>query len=170
MSSDLAKHSRALTNQVLQEMVKGMIQELSDRLSGEHVEFWTTDEAKERCLRIVSKIGGPNEKRRAQALFLDPATTDADNLFWQSSRYTKAFIPILPIHLYPEDGAALMPTTPRPILLPFPPKYLPGHPLPREHVGPCRTSSRAVITKANPRLTAHTVQSMLWGARLDGLR
>ncbi|KAK0447048.1 hypothetical protein EV421DRAFT_1706798 [Armillaria borealis] len=166
MSSDLAKHSRALTNQVLQEMVKGMIQELSDRLPGEHVEFWTTNEAKERCLRIVSKIGGPNEKRRAQALFLDPATTDAENLFWQSSRYAKAFIPILPIHLYPKDGTALMRTTPVPSFF---------HSLQNTCLdilslentsAPARTSSRAVITKANPRLTAHTVHSMLWGARL----
>ncbi|KAK0484532.1 hypothetical protein IW261DRAFT_1667877 [Armillaria novae-zelandiae] len=163
ISSDLAKHSRALTNQVLQEMVKGMIQEISDRLPGDNVEFWTTEEAKERCLRIVSKIGGPNEKRRAQALFLDPATTDAENLFWQSSRYAKAFIPILPIHLYPEDGA-LMPTTPVPSFF---------HSLRNTCLDilslentSAHTSSRAVITKANPRLTAHTVQSMLWGARL----
>ncbi|KAK0219684.1 hypothetical protein EDD85DRAFT_960873 [Armillaria nabsnona] len=163
MSSDLAKHSRALTNQVLQEMVKGMIQELSDRLPGEYMEFWTTVEAKERCLRIVSKIGGPNEKRRAQALFLDP---DTENLFWQSSRYAKAFIPILPIHLYPEDRALLMPTTPVPSFF---------HSLQNTCLdilslentsAPAGTSSRAVITKANPRLTAHTVQSMLWGARL----
>ncbi|KAK0224063.1 hypothetical protein IW262DRAFT_871822 [Armillaria fumosa] len=166
MSSDLAKHSRALTNQVLQEMVKGMIQEISDRLPGDDVEFWTTDEAKERCLRIVSKIGGPNEKRRAQALFLDPATTDAENLFWQSSRYAMAILPILPIHLYPEDGAALMPATPVPFFF---------HSLQNTCLdilslenmsAPTGTSSRAVITKANPRLTAHTVQSMLWGARL----
>ncbi|KAK0214288.1 hypothetical protein EDD85DRAFT_924506 [Armillaria nabsnona] len=154
MSSDLAKHSRALTNQVLQEMVKGMIQELSDRLRGR---------AKERCLRIVSKNWRPNEKRRAQALFLDP---DTENLFWQSSRYAKAFIPILPIHLYPEDRALLMPTTPVPSFF---------HSLQNTCLdilslentsAPAGTSSRAVITKANPRLTAHTVQSMLWGARL----
>ncbi|SJL10638.1 uncharacterized protein ARMOST_14029 [Armillaria ostoyae] len=166
MSSDLAKHSRALTNQVLQEMVKGMIQELSDRLPGDDVEFWTTDEAKECCLRIVSKIGGPNEKRRAQALFLDPATTDAENLFWQSSRYAKAFIPILPIHLYPKDGTALMRTTPVPSFF----RSLQNTCLDilslENTSAPARTSSRAVITKANPRLTAHTVQSMLWGARL----
>lgn len=166
MSDDLAKHSRALTNQVLQEMVKGMIQELSDRLPGDNVEFWTTNEAKERCQRIVSKIGGPNEKRRAQALFLDPAATDAENLVWQSSRYAKAFIPILPIHIYSEDGATLMPTAPVPSFF---------HSLQNTCLdilslentkAPTRTSSRAVITKANPRLTAHTVQSMLWGARL----
>ncbi|KAK0205490.1 hypothetical protein DFS33DRAFT_1258434 [Desarmillaria ectypa] len=163
-SSDLAKHSRALINQVLQEMVKGMIQEFSDRLPEDYVEFWTTDEAKERCLRIVSKIGGPNEKRRAQALFLDPATTDAENLYWQSSRYTKALIPILPIRLYPENGAPLMPTTPVPSFF---------HSLQNTCLdilslenASVRTSSKAVITKANPRLTAHTVQSMLWGARL----
>lgn len=163
-SSDLAKHSRALTNQVLQEMVKGMIQELKDRLPEEEeesVEFWTTDEAKERCLRIVTKIGGPNEKRRARALFLDPATTGAEDLYWQSSRHPKAMIPILPIRLY---GASHKPTTPVPSFF---------HSLQNTCVdilslenASARTSSRAVITKANPRLTAHTVQSLLWGARL----
>lgn len=166
MSSDLAKHSRALTNQLLQEMVKGMIQEISDLLPGVDVEFWTTNEAKERCLRIVSKIGGRNEKRRAQALFLDPATTDAEDLFWQSSRYARAFIPILPIHLYPEEGATLLPTAPVPSFF---------HSLQNTCLdilslenmsAPTGTNSRAVITKANPRLTAHTVKSMLWGARL----
>ena len=72
----IAKHSRALSNQALQEMRRGLLHELRDRLSAvsglelQNVEFWTTPEARDRCLRIVlSKIGGPHEKRRAAALF-----------------------------------------------------------------------------------------------------
>ncbi|KAJ3545944.1 hypothetical protein NMY22_g2248 [Coprinellus aureogranulatus] len=76
----LATHSRALTHQLLGEMGQSMIQEIRDRIDEawpdgiQDVEFWITTEARDRCLRIVSKIGALNEKRRAYALFcIDPS-------------------------------------------------------------------------------------------------
>ncbi|KAF5340035.1 hypothetical protein D9611_012428 [Ephemerocybe angulata] len=108
---DLATHSRALTNQLLGEMGRSMIQEIRDRISqsavGGATEFWVTTEARDRCLRIVSKIGAVNEKRRAFALFcLDPSDptqtiplAEAEALFWLGSRFNRA-IPLFPLHFH----------------------------------------------------------------------
>ena len=201
---DLAKHSRALTNQLLQEMGKGLLQEIHDKIlamtSSQKVEFWTTPEARDRCLRIVSKIGGPNEKRRAFALFSMPGPGSsspnetltlgqAEDQYWQNSRYPSKFIPLFPLRLYPasanDDRAALLATlspSETPLRLKFhkdlgktcedilAQETIP-HPraLPEDLVNTPDDSGeiqRAIVTKANPRLTAHTVQSMLWGADL----
>ena len=121
LPDDLIKHSRALTNQLLQEMGKGLLQEIRDRIStlcakeddptNVKVTFWTTPEARDRCLRIISKIGGVNEKRRAHALFCyDIAGRDAvipleeaKRLYWQDSRFDSDYIPLLPIHFFPTN-------------------------------------------------------------------
>lgn len=189
---DLITHARALTNQLLQEMSAGLLQELHARIAAAGplagVTFWTTAEARERCLRIVAKIGGVYEKRRARALFcLAPDTeapiplADAQRLYWQDSRFAPGFIPLLPIQIYtaPSPGA-LAPADPvararrarssfgaalshvcTDILAqetPASPSALRAEPL--------AEIQRAAVTKANPRLTAHTVQSMRWGAEL----
>jgi hypothetical protein len=122
LPNDLIKHSRALTNQLLQEMGKGLLQEMHNRLSAfctddstkPKVTFWTTPEARDRCLRIISKIGGVHEKRRAHALFCydtgGRATIPLDEairLYWQDSRFEPNFVPLLPVHLYPTSS---MPT------------------------------------------------------------
>ena len=122
LPNDLIKHSRALTNQLLQEMGKGLLQEMHNRLSPfctddptrPKVTFWTTPEARDRCLRIISKIGGVHEKRRAHALFCyDTGTTggratipldEAIRLYWQDSRFEPNFVPLLPIQLYPTSS------------------------------------------------------------------
>jgi len=227
---DLIKHARALTNQLLQEMGKGMLQEIYDRLqsssssggdSGPKVTFWTTAEARERCLRIVSKIGGVHEKRRALALFrVKPSTgsssggselslDEASRLYWQDSRFSVNFIPLLPIHIFPSsisgadaitDAIHLNPyletfakqpkcdfglelakvcidilaqeTVPHPRALPEElvqplasiPLVVDGDLSSTPHTQP--ELQRAMVTKASPRLTAHTVQSMQWGAQL----
>ncbi|KAJ6541712.1 hypothetical protein B0H19DRAFT_1174334 [Mycena capillaripes] len=107
ISQDIAKHSRALTTHILQEMGKGLLQEIHDKLTDADpsikVEFWTSEEARERCMRIVTRIGGDNEVRRAEALFPpDPVSVaEAEARFWQDSRYPANFIPLLPIRLYP---------------------------------------------------------------------
>ncbi|KAJ7148024.1 hypothetical protein C8R46DRAFT_540646 [Mycena filopes] len=110
ISQDIVKHSRALTTHILQEMGKGLLQEIHDKLfrdadpSAPKVEFWTSDEARERCMRIVSRIGGDREVRRAEAMFpadADLPLADAEALFWQGSRYPANFLPLLPIRLYP---------------------------------------------------------------------
>ncbi|KAJ2930649.1 hypothetical protein H1R20_g6449, partial [Candolleomyces eurysporus] len=211
---DLATHSRALTNQLLQEMSRSMIQEIKDRI--EHrgtseipnpissVEFWVTTEARDRCLRIVSKIGAVNEKRRAYALFcLDPSDPSqhipldhAERLFWLNSRFDRT-LPLFPLHFHsseslPPDSSLLdsragrhpffksLATTcqhildqetmphPRAVQEKFISRPTPFPPSPHDPVDFTGNAEiqRATVTKANPRLTAHTVESMLWGAEL----
>lgn len=192
------KQARALTRQLLQEMVRGMIQEIHDQLSAvtdgdfSTVEFWATPETRSRCLLIVNKIGGVNEKRRVHALL-----NHGDDLergiqsYWKGSRYPAQFIPLLPIKFFPTSS------DPEPALVlgrdaysKFNPaaftkvlkkmcEYILAHevmPDPRtlNGTGSARNQNdddageiqRAAVTKVNPRLTAHTVQSMLWGAEL----
>lgn len=81
---------RALASQLKQEMRFGLVDDLDElislscRVQGvpvEDVEFWTTQEAKDRCAGIVAAIGGPNEKQRAAQIF----NTGSD--FWSGSRY-----------------------------------------------------------------------------------
>jgi hypothetical protein len=114
---DTVKHSRAMVSQALQEMDRGLIQEIHNQLafavkqsssdpnspvpSMSSVEFWTTSEARTRCLRIVSKIGGPNEKRRAQALFFPSSSAEQIDNYWHGSRFARDFIPIPPVHVFP---------------------------------------------------------------------
>ena len=210
----LGKHSRALANQALQEMNRGLLHEVRDRLSAvaspglANVEFWTTPEARDRCLRIVlSKIGGRNEKRRAAALFpeADTPLSQAEERYWMGSRYPRAFLPLIPIRVFEasvpgadiepptlsDDGRALSPffkvlartcrdilaqetiPDPRTLSNPRSSRASPavvgegseGMPTPDEDE-PAENEieiERAAVTKTNPRLTAHTVQSMLWG-------
>ncbi|KAJ7747928.1 hypothetical protein DFH07DRAFT_830594 [Mycena maculata] len=190
---DPTKQARALTSQIQQEMLQEMgrgalFQELHTRLSplfgSQPLQFWTTAEARDRFVRIVSKIGGPGEKRRADILFA-AASTDAEAQFWAGSRYPPGFIPLLPVRIYseehppPNDAAErpqffrLMERTCRGILAqeasaPASPK---SNERSNERVlysnnGYRRNldSERATVTRANARLTAHTVQSMLCGA------
>ncbi|KAG6852306.1 hypothetical protein C0991_001073 [Blastosporella zonata] len=205
--SDLAKHSRALTNQLLQEMGKGLLQELHDKISAfppsTNVKFWTTPEARDRCLRIIIKIGGTSEKRRAHALFWNVSVLlpdvvleneeKAEELYWLDSRYPSRFVGLFPIHLYEYPSAPSISNTTQSNSVANLPRFFRDlgqtcrdilaqetipHPraLPEElvstndpidhgtsHIGEIQ---RAIVTKANPRLTAHTVQSLLLGAEL----
>ena len=197
---DLIKHARALTNQLLQEMGRGMLQEIHEKIRGSNVVFWTTPEARDRCLRIVSKIGGVHEKRRSRALFClamdgsdatEISVEDAEKLYWQDSRFARNFVPLLPIRIFPaaslddvDLSSSSIPRYPRSefalslsevckdILaqetMPHPRSRstttLPAH-QPDDTESPLEIQ-RASVTKANPRLTAHTIQSMRWGAQL----
>jgi hypothetical protein len=174
---DVNKHSRALINQLLQEIGKSMLQEMSERLASAvpgpgKIQFWTTPEAKERCLRIVEKIGGEREKRRAKCLF---ASADHADNFWQGSRFPNQFIPLLPIQLYPfnvpnrasitaEHGIdALVRDDSFFFVLEDTCTAI----LATEQSNDVNEDAgRAAPMKANSRLTAHTVRSLLWGARL----
>lgn len=247
---DLATHSRALRNQLLQEMSKSMIHELRDRFSSipgygrvdlngslPPVEFWTTTEARDRCLRIVSKIGGVNEKRRAYSLFcLNPSSPrqpipvpEAEKCFWEGSRFEHGSLPLFPLHFHSSDimkGSPLLDqrekrrsfmkglaqtckdildqentksgngrndfisqatafptsvdaasnqcsTTPNIDYLASEPgrgldsqsasSHKPG--IHRKEDQDCEIP-RATVMKANAKLTAHTVESLLWGAEL----
>ena len=203
---DSSQHSRALAEQQQQEMQKGMLQEIHERLlaclaaanagGSSHpavttphsqgaplpVEFWTTPEARDRCLRIVSKIGGPAEKRRAAALFStssvdDTSATEQEAMYWADSRFPCGFLPFSPIRVFsaPEPESPPPPAdegffhaleaTCRALLAPHP------------HVSPVTIevageelepeegeTQRASVLRTNARLTTHTVQSMLCGA------
>ena len=236
LPQDLATHSRALTHQLLGEMGRSMIQEIRSRIDEARpgttpdVEFWITTEARDRCIRIVSKIGAINEKRRAYALFcIDPSDTSqrlslekAEEVFWQNSRFNKT-LPLFPLRFHssslpPENSIFAdrvnrhsffkelastcqhildQETIPHPNSRPSPQFQFisqrtpfPSHPSQHydasgnaiQNSEPLTAISdppmvdlagsadeeiqRAVVTKANPRLTAHTVESMLWGAEL----
>ncbi len=190
------KQARALTRQLLQETSRGMIQEIHDQLvqvtDGDlsSVEFWTTPEARSRCLLIVNKIGGANEKRRVAALLNHGEDLqDGIQSYWKGSRYLSQYIPLLPLKYFPSSSEPTwmsgQDTYNKHKLSPFSRilKQTCEHILAQEVIPDPRTIDgtdhaqdqqedgdweiqRAVVTKANPRLTAHTVQSMLWGAEL----
>lgn len=192
------KQARALTRQLHQEMSKGMIQEIHDQLvqvtgSGDlsSVEFWTTPEARSRCLLIVNKIGGAGEKRRVAALLNRSEDLEGGiRSYWKGSRYSSQYIPLLPLKYFPSssdpDPALVLgqDTYTNLKLSPFTKvlKQTCEQILAQEVIPDPRTTNganlaqgqdegdweiqRAAVTKVNPRLTAHTVQSMLWGAEL----
>jgi len=205
LPKDLAKQSQALTNQLLQEMGRGLIQEMHDRIAARSssvgspmaVKFWTTPEARDRCLRIASKIGGPSEKRRAHALLSSVSSIsshestegEAEKSYWQDSRYPYKFLALFPINIYPPAAipdltsfpdtdssqplsrfSRILAKTCRDILaqetMPHP-RALPDE-LTTDRQSPYDAVEiqRATVTRANPRLTAHTVLSLLWGAEL----
>ena len=236
---EMGKHSRALANQAKQEMENAILEEMHDRLletvrlvhgnalSLKDVEFWTTAEARARCLRIASKVSGTRERERAKALLFSPAITatasseDASSpeaelkaasaLYWGSSRYEEGYLPLLPVRIFPQyQGEFLSPcdaeSSPLPRsaffnrlaktcahilaqdIIPHP-RSLPSSIVSNIPVSPCLNPDsgsgadapelgglslmddhggeiqRATVTKANTKLTAHTVESLLEGAR-----
>lgn len=173
---EVSKHARALSMQCLQEMKRGLVDEVVGRLRGDRVEFWTTEEARDRCIQIVEKIGGENERRRARAMF--PGHEDDDiarcqEEFWRGSRYPASyFFSLLPIRTHglreiegrvPRGVSSSslfwghLIQTCRYVLsdddAPHPRLY-------RKH----GEMERAKVTRVNTKLTVHTVASMLHGA------
>lgn len=169
VTEDAMEHCRALVEQASHEMDHGLVQTIHDRfLNHPHrdkIQFWTTQEAKERCLAIVSKIGGPGERSRAQALF----SSDNPQMFWEGSR-----IPV-------EQRPNLLPIQVLPDLLP--PPDVSTAPACTFHqqlaltcseilTRPTRQDARADDTEGKlpaptrfaARLSSHTVKSLLWGA------
>ncbi|KAF7329832.1 hypothetical protein MKEN_00246600 [Mycena kentingensis (nom. inval.)] len=185
-AAQVETQARALTNQIMQEMLQemgrgGMFQELHDRLLVHSlpVELWTTAEARERFLRIVDKIGGPAEKRRAAVLF-DASQDEAEERFWQGSRFPRAFITCLPIRVYSEEQAPSVPDR-GPFFVAMEKTCL--EILALEEANPVKAKNtkspaqysnngfrrnpdheRAKPTRANAKLMVHTVRSMLCGA------
>jgi hypothetical protein len=207
---DPTQHSRALVEQLQQEMQKGIFQEIHERLftcrrqlspddtthvpaslpeeAPPLVEFWTTPEARDRCLRIVAKVGGPAEKRRARALFptssvdggVSPSLSEQETQYWIDSRHQHGFLPIPPIRIFSTSEPPLLPSSSQPArffgALEATCRALlaaGGAPRPRatmesegegEGEGEGGEIQRAPVVRANARLTTHTVQSMLRGA------
>ena len=234
------KHSRALANQAKQEMESAILQEMHNRLlqtvrlfhgnasSLKDVEFWTTAEARTRCLRIASKISGTRERERAKALLFSPSLTSsapsdcgedfgaglkaASELYWRSSRYQEGYLPLPPVRIFPQtvspsdrlpssnDQSPSLPRSPffdqlvktcahilAQDITPHPralPSHITSDLTDSPSLNPSTTSDtdtpelerlsllddggeiqRATVTKANPKLTAHTVESLLEGAR-----
>ena len=201
LPKDLAKQSQALINQLLQEMGRGLIQEMHDRVAARSssvesptaVKFWTTPEARDRCLRIVSKIGGPSEKRRALALLSSVSheftEAVAEKSYWQDSRHPYKFLALFPINIYPPATIPDIASFPNPdssqplsrfsrLLAKTCGDILAQETMPHPRALPDELTTdrqspydaveiqRATVTRANPRLTAHTVLSLLWGAEL----
>jgi len=205
---DSTQHSRALAAQLQQEMDKGIFQEIHERLvtcqrqsspdGPTHdpvplpqgvpplVEFWTTSEARDRCLRIVDKIGGPTEKHRARALLptssvdggATPSLSEQEAQYWADSRHQRSFLSLLPIRIFstsdppsppssqPVKFFSALEATCRALLA------VGGAPHPRStesevmgaDEGEGGEIQRASVVRTNARLTTHTVQSMLYGA------
>ncbi|KAH9988072.1 hypothetical protein BJV74DRAFT_773566 [Russula compacta] len=183
-SLDTTQHSRALSEQLEQEMHKGILQEIRERLLAcrAQMTFWTTPEARDRCLRIVSKIGGPAERRRAHALFPMSSSVDSglsslveqEAQYWADSRYPRGFLPLLPIRVF--SAAELTP--------PSPPRagfysaleatchaLLAAGDMPHPRALESEVTGegggeirRASVVRTNIRLTTHTAQSLLSGA------
>ncbi|KAH9996287.1 hypothetical protein BJV77DRAFT_1059472 [Russula vinacea] len=197
---DPTQHSRALVEQLQQEMHRGIFQEIHERLftcrrqlrpddpthipasSPEDapplVEFWTTPEARDRFLRIVAKVGGPAERRRARALFptssvdggVPPSLSEQETQYWIDSRHRRGFLPYHPSEYSPPPNPHCPRTARNPrgtcrALL-----AAGGAPHPRatmvsdEIAGEGEEIQRASVVRSNSRLTTHTVQSMLCGA------
>ncbi|GJJ14513.1 hypothetical protein Clacol_008777 [Clathrus columnatus] len=195
------KHSRALFLQCLQEMDHGIIDEMVQHLSMtwpiETVQFWTTEEARDRCLQIVEKVGGPNEKRRARAMFHkrgkggeeeeEEELTESESVsavveeFWKDSRYPSTFFPsLLPIRIhqrptttytttaYDQVSQRIMTLFQSRILRTC--RYFLQH-APTPHPRLFRKHGemeRAQVSSLNTKLTMHTVESMLIGV-LEGM-
>ena len=231
------KHSRALANQAKQEMERAILEEVHDRLlktlrivhgntlALRDVEFWTTEEARTRCLRIASKISGTRERERAKALLFSPALAAtasseserdtgpglkaASESYWKHSRYQEGYLPLLPVRIFSQSPDELPPSCDQSLPLPRSPFFdhlvrtcahilaqdIVPHPrslpssivsgTPSSPLTPNQTTGtdapeveglslleddggeiqRATVMRANPKLTAHTVESLLEGAR-----
>lgn len=207
------QHFRALAAQQQQEMLKSIFQEIHERLvplvtcqrqasldgpthdpvppphhAPPLVEFWTTSEARDRCLRIVAKIGGPAEMRRARALFptssmdgnVPPSLSEQEAQYWADSRHQRGFLPLLPIRIFSTSDPPPLPSsqpagffsgleaTCRALLAAG---SVPDRRATESEVtgtdedgGEGGEIQRVSVMRTNARLTTHTVQSMLYGA------
>ncbi|KAJ7326412.1 hypothetical protein DFH08DRAFT_1027446 [Mycena albidolilacea] len=105
--------------EMLQEIRRGsMFQELHAHLlpllppnGTSPLQAWTTAEAHEHFMRIVTKIGGPGEKQRTELLFSAPNPDSVpgavETQFWAGLCYPARYILLLPIHVYPGDHSLL---------------------------------------------------------------
>lgn len=168
----LASHSRALGIQAEQERARALLPELFERTAGGSIaSFYASEEARDRLRGILSKIGGPNERRRAQALF--SSELDANDLFWLGSRYPKAYIKsLVPVNTHPDTETELIPvqegrstfflqlqSTCEALLAGSDLSTTTG--VSEKHVAIKGQSTLG----GSPALTPHTVRSLLFGAR-----
>ncbi|TIB94507.1 hypothetical protein E3Q10_03718 [Wallemia mellicola] len=87
------EHIRAISNQLQQESgLCPLIDLIKKRCDGQQLQFWTTEENKDRTFNILEKIGGESEKRRLESLF-----EDGQGLFWVGSRHCEQPITGFPV-------------------------------------------------------------------------
>ncbi|KAH8827521.1 hypothetical protein DL96DRAFT_1681252 [Flagelloscypha sp. PMI_526] len=149
----IAIHSQQLTAQLLREIDHELIKTLHEMLveqagySISDIQFWTTNEALQRMLRIVNDIGSDTEKGRAKAI------ADGDiGGFWASSRHPHQYMPLLPVQIFASSTIETLPKPPSAGPLCFRSLY---------HSAASFWSTR---DSSRGRLTPHTVHSMMFGA------
>ena len=164
-----ATHLNALANQVIQEMHASIIVQMAER-STPNTRFWTTAHARDRCLRIVERIGGPEERARARAWLSDSDPA----LFWKNSRHEHlaSQLPLVPLIIFPnsEEGSLAAPAL-------VPPEQSSSDfyaqiartcdlIFSRSNVSAPEIKATETAQKTGVgRLTVHTVQSLAAGAR-----
>lgn len=179
-NSEFTKHTRALFLQCLQEMDRGILNEIVERLSArwpiKTVQLWTTEEARDRAFQIVEKVGGPNEKHRARILFRDKYdgindSPDSAHEFWRNSRFSPTFFPsLLPIRIHKSDGdsyetkpfqsTSLFQSRLAQTCRHFSKHTATPHPRLFRKYG---EMGQVKVSSLNTKLTMHTVMSMLFG-------
>ncbi|PVF98664.1 hypothetical protein CPB86DRAFT_758006 [Serendipita vermifera] len=169
ITQDADEHCRALAEQTIDEMNRGLIERIHGRTANvAHVQFWTTTEAKERFLAIIDKIGGVDEVNRAHALFSTEPNAPED--FWRNSRIELGNRPsFIPINIFPSEKPdisvspnidaktfdQMLITTSLTIL---------SRPVRPDTKNDDPNKKVPAPTRFAARLSAHTVQSLLWGA------
>lgn len=123
-------------------------------------QLWTTIDAMNQCLQILEKCGGPNEKRRWDAMF--PSTDnmtlqELEARYWKGPHRPAFCITLLPIHVFSEQEEA-DPT------LPLPPFFKSLASVCNRILARKFDPGPGVIRSAS-KLPAYTVQTVLRGAR-----
>jgi len=170
ITEDAIEHCRALIEQASHEMEHGLVQTIRARFQNHprenELEFWTTEEARDRFTTIVDKIGGPAERLRAHALF----SPDNQEAFWEGSRIPKEQRPkFLPIHIFPK-GLPSPPTTPARTFcqqLASTCRHILSQPSRQEVRTEEMGNKLQAPTRFAARLSMHTVESLLWGAEMN---
>lgn len=170
ITEDAMEHCRQLTEQSLHEMEYGLVQTIHNRLLNhpqkDKVQFWTTEEARDRFTTIVTKIGGPGERVRAQALF----STDNPEAFWEGSRIPAGERPrLLPIKILPTELPPASATSANTFhqQLALTCRGILTRPTRQEVRTDDADGKLPAPLRFAARLSAHTVQSLLWGAERE---
>jgi hypothetical protein len=160
-------HGRALAMQLALEK-KGLsflsyVFQLSKTSGGRPLRFFTTSEAKEKFCEIMRLVAGPDEQRRANALLGGDGRGGADlsEAFWQGSRWIavqdskSAFA--LPINVIPVGASPA--SAPRDL----PPFAARCRQVVLDGLSDLSDKTHSTSTSANPRQTAHTLNTLLLG-------
>ncbi len=182
LDTGLAAHSRALGLQAEQECLRSLFDSIKRRLDESPAEgrcFYASLEARNRLRGILAKIGGDEERRRADAMF-DEDPVKANEEFWRGSRLAPEYIKgLIPIRIHEAVGQPESNWVPSPFF-----SHL-GQTCERVLVDigkdgldpedqtfmPVKAFQKASASKADrdgnrsPSLTPHTVGSLLLGAR-----